>query len=165
MTKLYTIAEEYRELVKLADSDDEGMVLAVKDTMDAIGGEFELKAQAVIQVALNMDSDCAALDAEIERLQARKKTITNKANNLREYLRINMEATGITNISCPLFSISIAKGREMVVIDDADKLPDELVKVKTEIQPDKAAILAKLKAGEKVPGASLGRTKSALKIK
>lgn len=160
MSQLYEIAGRYRELASL-DADDE----AIANTLQGIECEFEEKAQRVVHVSLNLQSDVEAIDNEIERLKQRKAAILNHDARLREYLRTNMEATGITNISCPLFSITLAKGREIAVIDDANKLPDELVRVKTEIAPDKNAIAAKLKLGENVPGAHLERGQSSIRIK
>lgn len=163
--RLHEIAKEYREVAALADSDDEGMAQAVIDTLEAVGGAFEEKAQTLVRITLNRQADIDALDNEIKRLQARKQTILNAEASFKEYLRTNMEATGISKISCPLFTITLAKGREVAVIDDADQLPDELVRVKTDISPDKLAIAAKLKAGEEVPGARLERGQSSIRIK
>lgn len=163
--RLHEIAKEYREVAALADSDDEGMAQAVIDTLEAVGGAFEEKAQTLVRITLNRQADIDALDNEIKRLQARKQTILNAEASFKEYLRTNMEATGISKISCPLFTITLAKGREVAVIDDADQLPDELMRVKTEIAPDKLAIAAKLKAGEEVPGARLERGQSSVRIK
>lgn len=163
--RLHEIAKEYREVAALADSDDEGMAQAVIDTLEAVGGAFEEKAQTLVRITLSRQADIDALDNEIKRLQARKQTILNAEASFKEYLRTNMEATGISKISCPLFTITLAKGREVAVIDDADQLPDELMRVKTDISPDKLAIAAKLKAGEEVPGARLERGQSSIRIK
>lgn len=165
MSRLYEITGQFRELAALADGADEDLAVAVRDTMGAIEAEFNDKALAVSHVILNFDADIAALDSEIDRLQERKRLITNRQKEIKDYLRENMEATGITKISCPLFTITCAKGRESVVVDDESKLPDELMRVKTEISPDKAAIAAKLKAGEDVPGARLERGQSSIRIK
>ena len=163
--KLREIAEEYRSVAAMLDSDDEGMAVAVHDTLDAIAGEFEQKAQAVVAIAQNLSADCAVIDAEINRLKAIKQSRVNRSSDLFEYLRTNMEATGIKKISCPLFSITLASGREVAVIDDEGAIPDEMVNVKTEIRPDKAEILRRLKAGEAVPGAHLERSQSSIRIK
>lgn len=165
MSRLYEITGQFRELAALAENADEDLAVAVRDTMGAIEAEFNDKALAVSRVILNFDADLAALDLEIERLQERKRLITNRQKQIKDYLRENMEAAGITKISCPLFTITCAKGRESVVVDDELKLPDELMRVKTEISPDKAAIAAKLKAGEDVPGARLERGQSSIRIK
>lgn len=165
MSKLYEISEQFTELAKLADSDDENMKEAVATTLECIEGDFKDKAQALVTVVHNMDSDVDALDAEIKRLQARKKSIQNRQDSMREYLRDNMERTGIKKISCPLFTINCVAGREIAVINDESVIPDEYMAVKTEIRPDKAEITKALKDGAEIPGVSLDRAKSSIRIK
>lgn len=165
VSKLYEISEQYSELKALADSDDENMQEAVATTLECIEGDFNEKAQALVTVVHNMGSDVEALDAEIKRLQARKHAIKNRQDSMREYLRDNMERTGIKKISCPLFTINCVAGREIAVINDDTVIPDEYMAVKTEIKPDKAAITKALKDGVEIPGVSLDRTKSSIRIK
>lgn len=165
MGKLYEISEQYQELQALADSDDENMQEAVATTLECIEGDFNDKAQALVTVVHNMDSDVEALDAEVKRLQARKKAIQNRQDSMREYLRDNMERTGIKKISCPLFTINCVAGREIAIINDESKIPDEYMTVKTEIRLDKAAITKALKDGAEINGVSLGRAKSSIRIK
>ncbi|KWR82518.1 siphovirus Gp157 family protein [Pseudomonas sp. PI1] len=165
MTQLYVLTEQFRELQALAVNADEDMAVAVRDTMQAIEGEFEEKGKALAVIVLNMDTDVEALDKEIERLTERKRAIKNRQESLKDYLRENMEAAGIKKISCPLFSITCAEGREIAVVDDESLLPDEFMRVKTDVAPDKAEIAKALKAGTEVPGAHLERTKSSIRIK
>tara|TARA_R100000951_G_scaffold64197_1_gene54270 strand:+ start:177 stop:671 length:495 start_codon:yes stop_codon:yes gene_type:complete len=164
MTNLYKITEQHRELQKLAD-DEELPAEAIADTFQAIEGEFNDKAVSVVHVIKNMDSDVAAVEAEIKRLGERKKALSNRQESIREYLRSNMEASGITKIECPLFSITLAKGRDIAFIDDEEKLPDDLVSVSVVQKPDKNEILKRLKAGDNVPGARIEKSKSSLRIK
>jgi hypothetical protein len=165
MTQLYVLTEQFRELQALAVNADEDMAVAVRDTMQAIEGEFEEKGKALAVIVLNMDTDVEALDKEIERLTERKRAIKNRQESLKDYLRENMEAAGIKKISCPLFSITCAEGREIAVVDDESLLPDEFMRVKTDVAPDKAEIAKALKAGTEVPGAHLERAKSSIRIK
>lgn len=164
-TPLYEITGQFKELQTLAETADEDLAVAIRDTMGAIEGEFNDKALAVSRLILNLDSDVGALDAEIDRLQERKRMIQNRQKQIREYLRENMDAAGIKKISCPLFTITLVQGREVAVIEDDSLLPDDLVRVKTEVSPDKNAIAARLKAGEEVPGARLERGQSSVRIK
>lgn len=165
MSALYEITGQFRELAALAEGADEDLAIAVRDTMGAIEAEFNDKALAVSHVILNFDADIAALDLEIDRLTERKRVISNRQKQIKDYLRENMEAAGISKISCPLFTITCAKGRESVVVDSEDGIPDELMSVKTEIKPDKVAIAARLKAGEEIPGCRLERGQSSIRIK
>lgn len=165
MTALYKLSHQYAELQSLEDSDDEDFASAVANTLDGIGGEIKERAEALVTMVLNMDADVAAVSAEIKRLSERKASIVKRQDSMREYLRENMEAAGISKISCPLFSITCAKGRQVAVIDDESAIPDEYMRVKTEIEPDKNKITAAINDGLEVPGARLEVTKSAIRIK
>lgn len=163
--KLYELTEQHKELEKLAETSDEDMAQALADTFEAIEGEFEEKAISLVTVANNLSADTDALDTEIKRLQARKKTIQNRQESMREYLRANMESCGISNIKCPLFSITLGKPRQIVLITDEDKIPTDYLNIKTSISPIKADILKALKSGETIPGAELGESKASLTIR
>lgn len=162
--KLYEISQQFAELQKLAE-DDESMIEAVSDTMELITADFEEKAQAVVLVAKNMDANITAIDAELKRLTDKKKAIINRTDWLRNYLRNNMESTGISVIECPLFKITLSKPTKQVSVDDESALPDDYVNVKTVVSPDKRKILADLKAGIEIKGASLVDGTSRLTIK
>lgn len=164
MVSLYKLTEQQRELKEVAGNSDLPAE-AFADTFEALSGQFEEKSISVIHVVKNMDSDIEALDTEIKRLADRKKAIQNKQNSIREYLRTNMEINEITKIECPLFTITLAKGRDVVVIEDEDAIPDELVSTSVTIKPNKAEILRQLKAGESVPGARIDKSKTSLRIK
>jgi hypothetical protein len=164
MTSLYVLTKQQLELKELADNSEapEG---SFDDTFQALEGQFNEKAVSVIHVVKNMDSDVTALDLEIKRLTDRKKVIKNKQESIREYLRTNMEANDITKIECPIFTITLAKGRDVCVIEDESKIPDELVDVQVITKPIKAEILKRLKAGDKITGARIEKSKTSLRIK
>jgi len=164
MTTLYDMAGRYMALADLAD-DPNMPEDALTDTLDGIEGEIQDKAQALLQVVSNLTGDTDAIDAEVKRLQVRKKLIQNRADRLRQYLHDNMVITGINKIECPLFNITLSKARPMVVIKDASEIPLKFTVSKTTTAPVKKDILAALKAGEDVPGCLLGESKRALLIK
>lgn len=165
MSTLYELTGQFKELTALMDGADEDMAIAVRDTMGAIEAEFNDKALAVSRVILNMDGDIEAVEAEIDRLQERKRIMSNRKGQIIDYLRENMEAANITKISCPLFTITLAKGRESVIIDDEKSLPDDLVDPRVTYVPDKKAISERIKSGQEVKGAHLERGKSSIRIK
>jgi DNA polymerase II small subunit/DNA polymerase delta subunit B len=165
MTALYEISTKYQELAALADAGDEDLAKALSDTMEAIEGEFQEKSKALAMVTLNMDGDIDAISAQIARLTERKKMMVNRQESLKEYLRSNMERTGITKISHPLFTITLGKGRPVVVIDEESKIPDEYMNTKVETTPKKAEIAKALKEGKDVPGAHSEIGKSSISIK
>ena len=159
--KLYELAEQYLELANIEDMDPQ----ALTDTLEGISGEIEKKAEAIVAVRANMDSSISAIDAEVKRLTERKRLIQSREKSMREYLRHNMSTAGIKKIECPLFSITLAAGRDVVEIDDLDSVPDEYVDVETSIKPDKKRILAALKKGESIDGATLKKSAESVRIK
>ena len=158
MTKLYELTGQLMELQNL-DLDPE----LLADTVEAVEGELELKAESLLQVVSNMDSDVDQIDQEIKRLTARKKAVKNRQDWLREYLRSNMEVAGIDKISCPLWTITLRKPTVVVSVVDVFLLPSEYQK--HTIVADKTAIKNALKAGTDVPGATLIDGKRGLIIK
>ena len=154
--KLYELSEQYKGLQQLLENDNsDSMLEAVADTMQLIEEDFQEKASNVVLFSKNIEADIDAIDAEIKRLQEKKKAIQNKVESLREYLRMNMTATGINKISCPLFSITMSAPTKQVEILDELILPDDYVTVKTTVAPDKKKILSDLKSGMDIPGAAL----------
>ena len=158
--KLYEIANDIQMLEDLDLPEDQ-----IKDTLEGLQGTFELKAQNVGKFMANLDSDIEACKAEVERLNKRITTMNNRKESIREYLRFNMAETGISKIACPLFTISLVKGRPMAVIEDDRSVPDKFKVTKTTVTISKKDLLDALKAGEEVPGAKLGETAPSLRIK
>ena len=164
MTTLYNLTGQYLALAELAD-DPEMPEDALADSLEGITGDIEVKAQSLLQVVAGMEGDTGAIDREIERLKGRKKIIQNRADRLRQYLFDNMVITGINKISCPLFQITLAKARPMVMVTDVDLIPEKFIKTTTTKTPIKKEILTVLKAGEDVAGCELGESKRSLKVK
>ena len=162
MSTLRELSTELRGIQEMAQ-DPEIPPEAIADTIEALEGEFHEKAVRVVHVIVNQDSDIATVDAEIKRLQDRKKVMTNAKDRLKEYLRFNMEATGVSSIKSPLADITLAKPQDIVVVDDDSLIPSDYQRVS--VAPDKTLIKKALKDGYEVPGCSLGKGKSSVRIK
>jgi|TARA_R110000850_G_C9921336_1_gene461439 uncharacterized protein YeeX (DUF496 family) len=165
--QLSKITGQYLELSNLAgDPESELTTESIQDTLESIQGEFNDKAVAVTHIINEMGLDVEKIDSEITRLQKRKTVLVNRNNDIRDYLKHNMISADITNIKCPLFSITLAKGRDTVSIHNEFELDDEYVTVKTSITPDKRKILKALQLDpESVKGATLTKTEQSLRIK
>ncbi len=146
MTQLYALTGQMAELAAMCDTDDESLVQAIQDTMAGIQGEFEVKADNIVMLRRNIEGDIGAIESEIDRLSELKRVKANSVAQITDYLRRNMDAANIKTIKRPLFTITLASGKERVVVDNEDAVPDELTSVSTKIAPDKNAIAAKLKA-------------------
>jgi uncharacterized small protein (DUF1192 family) len=160
MAKLYELTGNLKEL-ESSDFDEQ----TLKDTLEAVGGEFNDKAVALLKVIENLNGDTSTIDDEINRLKARKAAIANRQKSMRQYLLFNMQESGINKIECPLFTASLRKGSERVVIDDELIIPDEYAQVEVVTKIDKNAIKRDLKAGKEIPGARIERGETTILIK
>jgi hypothetical protein len=156
MTALYQLVGQLRELEGLADSED-FPVEALQDTLEGLTGEIEIKAQNVAQFILNLEASAEAIALATANMERRRALILKRTESVRQYLYGNMQASGITKISCPFFTLTIKKNPPKVVITDPGKIPCELYVYPPapEPYPDKKAISAKLKAGETIDGVHL----------
>ncbi|QAY93686.1 siphovirus Gp157 family protein [Pseudomonas sp. ACM7] len=145
MTQLYALTGKLAELQAMADTDDEGLKEALQYAMDEVQGDFNVKADNIVMLRRNIESDVTAIDNEIERLAELKRVKTNSVSQISDYLRRNMEAANIKSIKRPLFTITLALGKEKVIVDKEDDLPEDFIVPKTTFAPDKNAIAAKLK--------------------
>lgn len=155
-TSLYVLSGEYLAVAnKLADSDLPDDVIA--DTLESLSGDLEVKATNVAMFVRNLESSAEQIKLAEKQMADRRKAIENKAANIREYLKANMQRTGITKIECPHFALTIKKNPPSVVIDDVDAIP-EIFMVTPEPpppSPDKKAIGEHLKNGALIPGCHL----------
>lgn len=164
MTALFNISSQYIQLAeRLAELDLD--LMTIEDTIESSGliDDFTDKAQALEFVARGATAHNLTIDDEISRLQALKARREGVASGIRKYLMGNMQRTGISKITCPLFSISIANNPPSVDVFDPLSLPKGYMKFtepKPPIKsPDKAAIKKAIQAGIDVPGASLVQSK------
>jgi hypothetical protein len=90
-----------------------------------------------------------AIDAEIKRLQARKKSEQNKVERMKEAISNAMQHFGIYEVKTPTLRLSFRKS-ERVVGMSFDELPDEFVTVVPEQRkPNLNAIKSAIKEGVK----------------
>lgn len=158
MTRLYEIANEYQTaLESIADEDTGEINEQALETLNALSADLKEKGIAIASFIRNIDADREAIDAESKRLAARKTQLAKRIDWLNNYLKSNMEACGISEISCPLFSIKMKTNPPSVNITDEDQVPPEYVKRREVVSIDKAQMLADLKNGLFIPGVELKR--------
>jgi hypothetical protein len=158
MVALYQLTHQLRELERLAD-EGEVPEEVLRDTLEGLTGEIQVKAENVAAYIQNVQSTADAIDDAIKQMQTRKQRLANHVASLRTYLHTNMEASGVTKISCPWFQVAIKQNPPRIVIDDETQIPPELmVQPPTPAPyPDKTAIKERIKAGETVGGCHVER--------
>lgn len=123
--KLYELTEEYAALQEMC-YDPEADEQTLRDTMEAVWGEIEDKADGYAKIITGMKADIEILKAEEARLNARRKHLEERAKWLKDNLEANMRAIGKQRFKTALFSFNIQKngGLEPLVIDgNIDDIP------------------------------------------
>lgn len=157
MGTLYELKSEYIQLREMAGDPDISPE-ALRDTMDAINGELEDKADGYAKVIRELEAEEAGLDTEIKRLQARKSAVSGNKGRIKDALESAMRETGKLKFKTALFSFGIQKNPPSVAIL-SENIPLDYLVV-PEPQPDKKRILAELKAGASFDWAELRQTES-----
>lgn len=165
MANLYEITQDYLQILSMME-DPELDPQTLADTMEAVEGELEVKAENYAKVMKNLEADVAGIKAEIDRLSERKKTIENNIKNMKSALQMAMETTGKTKFKTELFTFNIQKTAPSVVIDEQyiENIPDKYLKYK-DPEIDKIAIKDALKKGEDLTGIAHLEQSESLRIK
>ena len=137
---LYELTGQFLQLQQmLEDPEVDAQVLA--DTMEAVEGELEIKADGYGKIIRNFESNVASIKAEKDRLTALQNIYEGSIKRLKDNLQESMTATGKRKIETDLFKFSIQKngGALPVIVDvSTDDLPDECVIIAE--KPDLKAI-------------------------
>ena len=161
MANLYEITQDYLQILSMME-DPELDPQTLADTMEAVEGELEIKAENYAKVMKNLEADVAGIKAEIERLSERKKTIENNIKNMKSALQMAMETTGKTKFKTELFSFGIRKNAPSVIMDEPyiENVPERFLKY-SEPTINRSAIKEAIQNGEDLEGlAHLEQSKS-----
>lgn len=153
--KLYEISAAYLETLEALAEIEDLPAEAVADTLQGWIGTFEQKAIAVAAYIRNLEMEAAAVEDARRRMERRQKSLERHAERLRDYLRTEMERTGIIKVKNAELTLRIQKNPPSVVIDDDSAIPAAYKQEVITIKLLKAEMGKTLKAGEQVPGAHL----------
>lgn len=156
---LFDLTGDYLKLLEFAMEAGEEEAQALADTMAAIEGEFEDKADNYAKVINALYATADSLDAEIKRLQSRKTAMNNNADRIKKNLEKAMVATGKEKFKTTLYSFGIQNNPAAVVIDDESAIPKEY-RIPQPDKVDKTAIKEFLKAGNTAQYAHLEQSRS-----
>lgn len=156
--KLYEINQKYLEILD-AIENEEIPVDCIKDTLDSIEGDFELKIDSIVSYIKNLKIEKKAIKDEIKTLQARVKSKENKIDGLTEYVKTSMEIFNKKKIETSRNVISLRKTPEKLVIKNEELAKEKLTKIEggviIETRINKQLLKEKLKEGEKFEFAEL----------
>lgn len=127
-----------------------------EDTLEAVIGQFEVKAQSVIAYIKNQEITEKMLEGHIRRMTGKLKAVKAQNQSLKDYLARNMQAAGITEIKADdgTFKASFRKSEAVVILDEA-QIPAEFMRETVKTEPDKTAIKKAIESGRQVAGAKI----------
>ncbi|MBQ1351005.1 MAG: siphovirus Gp157 family protein [Ruminococcus sp.] len=140
------------------------------DTLTAIEGEFDTKAENIAVYIKNMTAEVKALKAEEDALRLRRKAFEKSVERMKAYLLGSMHAVGKLKIDMPRARLNIRKNAESLVVENdaafiewAQAHNNSLLKYSLpEIRKTEAKKL--VQAGKQLPFVHLARSES-LQIK
>ena len=155
--KLYEIANEYLALMQAIEAD-EIPEEAIADTLEAIKGEIEVKADNIACLLKNIDADITAFKAEEARLAERRKAKEKAYERLKDYLSAMLQRVNIGKVETARNNITFRKS-EAVEVDESfvawakEECPYWLIY--PDPKPNKTEIKKALKSGETIVGAQI----------
>lgn len=160
---LYELTEQWEAVLAMAEDGVDPV--AIKDTLEAIGGEIEEKADGYAKVIRQLEGQAEMAKFEKDRLSQKETTCRNAAKDLKRRLEEAMVQTDKKKFKTELFSFGIQKNAPSVAVENETRLMEwagrykpDFIRTKKEL--DKKAILDALKSGEEIKYARLQQSES-----
>jgi len=156
--KLVDIASEYQAIYEMASDTDD--MATITELYNQLEEDLEQKADSVRIVLAKLKSDTEFLAAEIKRLQQRKKSIENNADNLKSLLMWTLQKAGIPKLKTAKATFYFATSKSLQISDEMQlsSLPSEYVQI--EYKADKKALKEAVENGVVIDGVSIAENET-----
>ena len=137
--KLYELTADIMQLQDMLENEveDEQVLL---DTLEGVQWEYDFKLEQCAKVVRNLEADMEAIKSEVDRLNNKRKLLSNNIDRLKKYMFDSMKATGTDKVKGNVLTVAIQKngGKLPLILDvDVSELPDDLVVIKESPDNDK----------------------------
>ena len=140
---LYTITQDFNDLLDMLNqAQDEGnqeQISLIEAGLEITQDNFKDKATNYVKFIRSEEAGLSAIDEEIKRLTALKKSKVSKIDNLEARLSNSMKSIGFDKYDLGLFKLSFRKSSSVEVLD-VEQLPEGFLSVMTTIYSFKIAI-------------------------
>lgn len=151
---LYEITQGYLNVLQNLQIDEETGEILNLTTLDDVSGELTEKTEAVALYIKETIAFAEAIKQEETVLANRRKTLENKAERLKAYLKVCLENAGFEKVETAKTVVSF-RNSVSVHIENEKMLPKEYVTIEQKIKADKTAIRKAIQSGVEIKGASL----------
>lgn len=160
--KLHEIPAALAGMLDLIQVDEETGEIEPA-TLESVQIASEEKIIATAMYIRRLDALNKATKETIQDLQERVRADSKRIEALKWLMTKAMDSLQYTEVKSPEVTLRFRKSSS-VEITDSELLPEQFLRTKTVVEPDKAAIKNALKAGEKIQGAQLVESRN-LQIK
>lgn len=148
---LFNLTDNYikvRDMMLDPDADQQ----AIEDTLEALEGAIEEKADSYAYIIAEIDAHADMLKKESDRLAQKRQYVLNGKERLRASLLNTMQNTGKVKFKTDFHSFYISKHSSVEITDEA-KIPDEFKAY--EVKVNKAELKKALAEDLGIEGAEL----------
>ena len=136
----------------------------VSDHLDMLDSERNKKIESYLHVINKLTSEQCTVEAEIARLYKIAHSKAKALDNIKAWLLMSMKDGEKHDFD--LFKVSRVKGREVLQVNDGDKVPVKYKVHKPESwHVDSRTLLAELKKGAEIAGAEITTGKPSLRLR
>ena len=159
---LYDITNAFPVLMENEDITEEDK----KKIEEELTVLLQQKSQNIIGYTKNIELTINAMKEEEKRITENRKSLENKLEQFKKYVKECMERNDITKIETGLGTLSITKNPVSAEIINEDKVPDEFKQEVITIKIDKTKIKNNFKETGEIPeGVNIITTNTSLRIK
>ena len=165
METLYSLSDEYEQLMELAISTDPSDEQAFADTLEGLTAVINTKMDDYAVVMTHLQGRSEMIQVEIERLQAMKQTIDNHEKRMKAtMLHVMTEKLNQRKIQTDFHTFTVCKnGGKQPMIVDSERVPDNYKRIVYETDLEK--IRKELEDGKQLDFAHLEERGEHLRIK
>ncbi len=163
MATLFDLREEFKALYELAIAEGAEEEQAFLDTLEALKGELEIKANGYTHVIKQLEMESKECENVIAAFKAKKEIRENHIKRMKQALIEAMDAAGVEQLPAGEYTLKIAKNGGLQPLKIDGEVPDNFTKIK--IEPDNDLIRKALNDGEELGFAHLEERGRHLNIK
>lgn len=154
MDSLYGITQRYNSVMSLLD-DDSIPQEEVNNALVLIDDELQNKGENILSFLQKLDDIEEQAKRRKKEIDSYLKSIASKKKRLEKACLYALDTMQVKSILTSKGEIKTKKNPPAVIIDDITQIPTKYHREKIQVDIDKTAIKAAIKAGEEVPGAHL----------